>query len=115
MGAGGGAVVAAIAAAKARRRQEVLDAFRVAGATSAASATSLDRLALPDEADQFDELAQDGIVLAGPRAGTWYLSESAYVARRNARMPSRRMIAIIIVLVVIAAFVISTLMTGRAQ
>ncbi|GLC24673.1 hypothetical protein [Roseisolibacter agri] len=112
--AGGGAVVAIIAAAHAQRVQAVTDAFRLAGATAPERARPLAALGVGHES-VVDELARAGVLLRGPGGDTWYLSEAAVVARRDARRNVPRVVlAIIAILVGVAVFLVGTLMR-RAQ
>jgi hypothetical protein len=98
--AGGGAAVAVIAAAHAQRIQAVTDAFRVAGATAPERARPLAALGITHES-AVAELARAGVLLRGPGHDTWYLSEAAVVARRNARRNVPR--AVLVVLIVLLA------------
>jgi hypothetical protein len=98
---GGGAVVAAAAAAHKRRLQVVIDAFRLADATAPDRAQSLDALGVVQNAE-VDELTRDGVLVPGPDSDTWYLSERAYIDRREARSQrARGMMAILLVVVAI--------------
>ena len=78
---------AAVAAAKRRRTHEILDAFRLASATAPERAASAEKIGLIGT-NEFDDLVTSGVIVAGSRAGTWYLSEAAYVQHRDAR-PAR--------------------------
>jgi hypothetical protein len=99
----GGAVVAAAAAAHAKRIQNVVDAFRLADATSPDRARALTELSIvPDAA--LAELTGNAVLLPGRRAGTWYLSEAAYIARREARARAANRSAVIVA--VVAAVVV---------
>jgi len=100
----GGAVVAAAAAARAKRVQTILDAFRIAGATAPERARSLEQLGLERNAE-LNELIEHQVLLPAPRESGWYLSESAYIARRDftATQATRRIVAIALALAVIAA------------
>jgi hypothetical protein len=80
----GGAVVAAAAAAHRKRLQRILDAFRIAGATASDRALTLERLGL-QECRELDELQGLRVIVPGAGSSTWYLSEGAYVAHRDAR------------------------------
>ena len=82
-----GANIAIMAAAAAQRNQRILDAFRVAGATTPERAASLADLGLSrDEALVACE--QAGVVRPGSRPDHYWLDEAAYVARRH-RKPAR--------------------------
>jgi hypothetical protein len=80
--------------------QEVVDAFRLGGATSPDRASRIEDLgvAYPDEAD---ELIADHVLLPGRREGTYYLSEAGYIARREDRKGLRVMILVAVILLVI--------------
>ena len=89
MGAGGGATVAIIAAAKMRRRQEVIDCFRVAGATSPDQARRVEEIGVPHPGEA-EELLAAGVIVAGRREGTFYLDEAAYIRHRDGRRSPAR-------------------------
>ncbi|MEO7712254.1 MAG: hypothetical protein ABIV10_04990 [Gemmatimonadaceae bacterium] len=93
---GTGAVIVAAAAAKRRRTNAILDAFRLAGATAPERATSTADLGLSGSRD-LDDLMTRGVIVAGSRGGTWYLSEAAFVEYRDAR-PARAMRVLSLVL-----------------
>jgi hypothetical protein len=109
---GGGAVVAIAAAARARRIREVTDAFRLAGATAPERAQSLATLGVT-HASAADELARAGVLVAGPGRDTWYLSEAAVIARRDARVPRKLLVVLVIVLLATMAIGIGALMANR--
>lgn len=95
---GAGAVVAAAAAARAKRVQHIIDAFRLADATAPSRASSLTEVNAEHNAE-FDALVGEGVVVAGQRAGTWYLSEAGYVRYRETRSRvSRRAVAMVLAL-----------------
>lgn len=85
----GGAFVAIAAAAHAKRVQDVVDAFRLADATAPARARSLADLAVVRDG-VVDELSRANVLVPGAQAGTWYLSETAVVARRDAQSHTGR-------------------------
>ena len=97
---GGGAVIAMAAAARRRKMTAVLDAFRLAGATSADRAQPLDLLGLSDSRET-EEFADSGVLVPGSRDGTWYLNEAAYIAQRDATSPRAVRVALIAVAVVL--------------
>jgi len=71
-----------MAAAREEREQEVIDAFRLS------DATSFDRARRPEDigvahVDEADQLVAGGVLVAGRREGTFYLSEAGYIARRD--------------------------------
>ncbi len=79
---GGGAVIAAAAAAHRRGLERVLDGFRLGQATSFDRAQSLAKLGLGPN-NWVNELRQDGVLKPGREPESWYLDESANVARRD--------------------------------
>ena len=112
---GGGAVIALAAAARRQRMNAILDAFRLAGATAAERAQTLDLLELPTSRE-LDELSNGGILRPGSRAGTWFLDEAAYIAKRDAQ-PTRALrvvsVAIVVLLVLLGVLLIN--LVGRPQ
>lgn len=103
-----GSLVAIIAAQRAQRLREVTDAFRLAGATAPERARPLAALGL-GHADGFEALARDGVLLPGPDGDTWYLSEAAAIARRDATRIARGGVAVAItglLLVMLGAIVV---------
>ena len=103
---GAGAVMAAAAAgAKRRRMNAVVDAFRLADATAPERATSTADLGLRGSSE-FDDLTTRGVIVAGSRGGTWYLSEAAFVEYRDGR-PVGAMRAL-------APFVLALIILGAA-
>src|SRR4051812_48429953 len=101
---GGGAVVAAAVAARERRIQEVVDAFRIAGATAPDRARSMMELAVPSF-DEAELLLQEGIIVPGPREGTFYLSEMAFISRRRTRK-SRVKILIVSAVILLVGLIV---------
>ena len=89
-------MIAATAAAKRRRTSAIVDAFRLAGATAPERAASTEGLGLRGSRE-LEDLVTNGVIVAGSRAGTWYLSEAAYVEHRDAR-PARalRVLALVV-------------------
>src|SRR5829696_2500167 len=105
---GGGAVVAIAASARRRRMMEIVDAFRLADATAPDRAQPVERLGLVPSRE-FDALAADGVLVAGRQPGSWYLSESGYVARRDARRARPvLLIGIALLLLALGAVLIGT-------
>jgi hypothetical protein len=110
-----GAMVAVLAAAAAQKaRQEAVDAFRLAGATSSDRARSLADLGLADNSAVQGALRSSGIVRgvgargqvlsaeeAEANAAAWYLDEAAILAERTAAA-SRGNIAAKVAITVIA-------------
>jgi len=102
---GGGAILAAAAAAHRRGLEKVLDACRMAQATSIVRAQSLSAMGLEPN-NWVDELRESGILKPGAGPDTWYLDESAQVVRRNAGVDRRRLIRrIVIGLLIVAAII----------
>jgi hypothetical protein len=105
----GGAVIAAAAAAHAKRLQTIIDAFRLEGATAPDRALAVEALGLERNA-ALAELIEEGVLLPAPKAGTWYLSESAYIARRDSRgargLRMRLFVAALAAIAVVAAALI---------
>lgn len=112
---GAGISTALIFAAHARRVQEITDAFRVAGATAPDRAQSLAALGIEHIADA-EQLAQAGVLVPGRASGTWYLDETAVVARRRAgsRTP-RWVLVLLLVLAVLGAIAAGVLVASRQQ
>ncbi|MDF1505632.1 hypothetical protein [Roseisolibacter sp. H3M3-2] len=106
-----GAMVAIMAAARARRVQEVMDAFRLAGATAPERARTLTALGVVHDAE-LATLAEEGVVVQGPQPGTWYLSEPAVVARRD-RRPTRAVWLVVAVLFALTAVLVGVLVATR--
>jgi hypothetical protein len=105
---GGGAVIAAAAAARRRRRREVLDGFRIGGATAPERARRVDELGL-SESRELAELVESGVLIRGPRRDSWYLDEAAYVSHRDARSsrPTRMIVALAVLLVLAGAALVA--------
>jgi len=111
----GGAVVAAAAAAHQRRVRVILDAFRLADATAPERARSLDQLGVVPHAE-VDELTRAGVLCPGPHGATWFLSERAYIAHRDARAMRARTVALAVVLAIaIALAVVAYITASRAR
>jgi hypothetical protein len=103
MGAGGGAAVAIIVAAKQKRRQEVIDAFRVSEATSPDRARRIDEIGVA-HVTEAEELLQDGVIVAGRRDGTFYLSEPGYIAHRDRR--SRASVKVVVIITIASMLIV---------
>ena len=111
--AGGGSLVAVLVAAQAQRTRAVMDAFRLADATAPDRARTLDALGIAHTAE-VEQLAQQGVLVAGPRRGSWYLSEAAVVARRRAARPHRTVLLVIVVLLAaLGAGLVGLLLAAR--
>lgn len=112
---GGGAVVAAAAAAHKRRTQFILDAFRTADATAPDRARSLEQLGVIENIE-LDQLCRAGVVLEGSEPGSWYLSETAYIANRAnaARRVGRVAIVLAVVLVLFVAVLLYSLTSRQS-
>ncbi len=112
---GTGAMIAAAAAAKRRRTNAIVDAFRLADATAPTRAASTEGLGLGGSRE-LDDLVTSGVIVAGSRAGTWYLSEAAYVQRRDAR-PARalRVLALVVLALTILGVALLIGLVERQQ
>jgi hypothetical protein len=110
---GGGAVVAIVAAQHARRVRDVMDAFRLAGATAPERARTLSALGVTHDSE-VAQLEGQGILVPGPGAGTWYLSEAAVVARRD-RLPPKALRVVLAVLVGLLVVLLGVLLSRNAQ
>jgi hypothetical protein len=99
-----GAVVA-IAAARQRRIQEIVDAFRLADATGPERAKSLETIGLSQTGDLKD-LVIEGVLMAGPREGTYYLSEAGIIYRRAGRRTLKVVVLVLVALLAIGMILI---------
>lgn len=115
---GGGAVIAAAAAAHRRGLERVLDGFRVGQATSFERARSLAQLGLGPN-NWVDELKQDGVLKPGREPESWYLDESANVARRDGRsfrkFAVRRVAIVMLVLFAIGTVILALNTNGISR
>jgi hypothetical protein len=109
---GGGAVIAAAAAARRRRVQEVVDAFRVGDATSPDRARPIELLGVA-QVSEVDDLIADGVLAAGREPGTYYLNEAMYIAARERRVPRRRMLVAMAILLAVVGGMLAIL--ARSQ
>jgi hypothetical protein len=105
MGAAG-----AVVAARQRRIQAIVDAFRLADATAADRARTLETIGLVPSGD-LRELLVEGVLLPGAREGTYYLSEVGYISRRDDRRGLKAVLIVVMILLVIAAAVIPRLVS----
>ena len=106
---GAGAVAAAAAAGHIRRVHQVLDAFRVAGATAPERARRLNDLVTGLDSE-VDELARAGVLVHTSRDNGWYLDEAAYIAWRD-RGSNRRARVVIAVAAALAALLVGLAVT----
>lgn len=113
--AGGGAVVAIAAAQRRRRMEAIVDAFRLADATSAARAASLDSLGVDTEQSELRELVREGVLARGMSDDTLYVHEAAYIAHRNARYHRARFAVILVVMIVLAVAAVGALTALRTR
>jgi hypothetical protein len=97
---GGGAVVAIAAAARARRIQEIVDAFRLAGATTPDRATSCAAVGVDTSQSELKELVRDGVLTQIGGSNRLYLDESAYIVRRDDRRDRAKLLMLMVVLIV---------------
>ncbi|MDB4883173.1 MAG: hypothetical protein JWL95_1939 [Gemmatimonadetes bacterium] len=90
----------------------VVDALRMAGATTPDRAMTLEALGIRAEQSETRELIRDGVLLPGQSANSWYLSEKGYIAHRDARARRART-ALLIVLFIVLALVVLGVTIGR--
>lgn len=100
-------MIAAAAAARQRRIQHVYDAFRVAGATAAERACSLEALGLAEGGD-VHELERAGVLRRARGGDAWYLDEAAYIVRRDTR-GSRSVRLVLVAVIAVVALVLGVL------
>ena len=82
-----GAMIGVIAAASARADADLLERFRVAGATAAERAQPLDRLGVSDSPG-LTRYLNDGVICRSPAAADrYYLDEVALAAYRHRKRP----------------------------
>jgi hypothetical protein len=105
-----GAAVAAIAAARQRRIQEIIDTFRLADATAADRAKSLETLALSHNGE-LQSLIVEGVLMPGAREGTYYLSEIGYIYKRDDRRALKAVAIVLIVIAIIGVLLIPVMAT----
>ena len=106
-----GAAVGAVAAARARARREVLEHFRLAGATRPESAVDLPEVRLIGER-QIERWEERGVLRAAAGGGYW-LDEAAYAVDEAARR-RRKGIVLAVVFAVLAAGVLFTQLASRS-
>lgn len=100
-----GAAAAAVIAARQRRIQEIVDAFRIADATAADRARTLDTIGLA-HTGELQELIVEGVLMPGAREGTYYLSEVGYIYRRDDRRGIKAVAIVMVVILVIGAILL---------
>jgi hypothetical protein len=105
-----GTAAAAVIAAKQRQIQEIIDAFRLADATAADRAKSLDTIGLT-HSGQLKDLLVEGVLMSGPREGTYYLSEPGYIYRREDRRGLKAVVIVMIIILVIGVLLIPVMAT----
>jgi hypothetical protein len=113
--AGGGAVVAIAVAARARRMQVIIDAFRLAEATSPARATSLAALGVDAGQREVADLVRDGILAPGSDRDTFYVDERAYILHRDARHHRARFAIVTVLMIVLVLLAAGLLMAVRLR
>ena len=111
--AGGGAAVAAIAAARQRRIQQTIDSFRLGDATAPERARRLEDLGVLDDGET-RELVVDGVLLPGPREGTFYLSEASYIYQRDGRRRNVKILLVVLLVLLGIGAVILPLVAVRS-
>lgn len=101
---------AGVAAAVARARREVLEHFRVAGATRPEAAVGLPDMRRLGRR-QVERWERNGVLREAAGGGYW-LDEAAYAVDQAARR-RRAMVALIVVLVLLAAVAVAAQLTSR--
>lgn len=113
---GGGAIIAAAQAARQHGHERVIDAYRLSQATSTTQARTLQELGVEPN-NWVDELRQNGVLKPGMEPDSWYLDESAYVIRRNARSARSkvavRIVAGVVLILLVAGILVQMQINGR--
>ena len=112
---GGGAIIAAAAAARQRRIQEIVDAFRIADATTPERAKSCAAVGVDSGQSELVDLVREGVLAKGIGVDTLYVDERAYIARRAARRERRKLalLSILLMAAVLMGFGIYSAMVSR--
>jgi hypothetical protein len=95
----GGAYVAIAASARARRMQKVVDAFRIADATSPERARGFDEVGVDRGQSVVDDLLHRAVLAPGRREGTFYVDERGYIAHRDERRRRARLAMLLMVVI----------------
>ena len=114
MTAGMIAAAGAAAGAEAKQMTDTLERFRVADATAADRAQSLESLGL-QHMRVVNRLMAAGVILPGARAGRFYLSEIAVAEYRRRQLGQARIMALVGVGLAIAALLAAVIATGHAH
>src|SRR5687768_4982525 len=100
----GGAYVAIAASARARLMQQVVDAYRLADATSLDRARALEDVGVVPRRSEVEDLVQHSVLVPGRRDGTYYVDERGYIAHRESRRKRAR-IAVLVAILCVAAII----------
>jgi hypothetical protein len=118
------------AAAAARAKTQLLDTFRVAGATAPERALPLARLGVDGQQSTFGTLVQAGVIRAVDARGRpavlgdtfdriagYYLDEAAYVAHRDAASKPKPQLLVFVVIMMLVTVLCSglALMISRGR
>jgi hypothetical protein len=111
----GAVAIAAIAAARRRRMQEIVDAFRLADATTTERAKSCAAVGVDSGSSELVDLVRDGVLAKGLGIDTLYVDERAYIAHRSGRNKGRKLAVVSVLLLAIAllGFGYFTVLSGR--
>lgn len=104
-------MVAIMAAARAKRMEDILDAYRVAGATSADRAIEAGALGLTEHESEIADFLKHGVLVEG-RRGTMHLDEARYVAYRE-RASSKTTKVVLVILIISVAVLAAIVMIAR--
>jgi len=105
-----GGIVVAAAAAHRKRLDRVLDAFRLASATTPDSARPFEELGLTPNAE-VAELTRAGVLRSGRLRATWYLDEATYIKFRDAR-PRQALRVVLALVLALLALLLGVLSAG---
>lgn len=108
----GATIAAVIAASSARVAEDLLERFRVSGATAPDRAQSLSQLGLTPDAAMLAQYAQAGVICQ-TRGDRFYLDESAYAVYRRRGTRTAMIIAIAAGLMAVGMAVAAAVMTSR--
>jgi hypothetical protein len=109
-----GTAAVVVAAAAAREQARVLECFRLADATAADRAQTLDRLGLVGN-PTVERFSKAGVLMPGTAPHTVYLSESAYAAYRRGTRGRALWVVVAVGLTFIAAGIALFVVASRGQ
>jgi hypothetical protein len=79
--------------------QEIVDAFRLAGATTPEWATTCATLGVDTSQPELQELIRDGVLHQVAGTSRLYLDESAYIVRRDWRRDRAKLLLLAVALI----------------